>query len=128
MYIDNLVDGVVLAAASDQAVGQIFTLSDGVGVPYSEFFAPYAQLVGRRLITLPAPLAIGVAAVVQRAARLAPGDNEINPGAARYLLRRGTYSNAKARTILGWEPRVGVREGLERTIAWLREEGFARGQ
>lgn len=124
VYIDNLVDGVVLAAGSDAAVGQIFTLSDGVGVPYREFFAPYAQLLGRRLVMLPAPVAIAVAAIVQRAARLAPGDNEINPGAARYLLRRGTYSNAKARSMLGWEPRVSVEEGLERTIAWLRERGF----
>jgi nucleoside-diphosphate-sugar epimerase len=124
VYIDNLVDGVMAAASSQDAVGQVFTLSDGVGVPYREFFAPYAQLVGRRLITLPAPLAIAMAAAVQRAARLAPGDNEINPGSARYLLRRGTYSNAKAQAVLSWRPRVSVREGLERTIAWLREQGF----
>jgi len=26
-----------------------------------------------------------------------------------------------ARRLLGWEPRVGVREGLERTIAYFRE-------
>ena len=94
-------------------------------VPYREFFAPYAQLVGRRLITLPAPVAIGTAAVAQRAARLAPGDNEINPGSARYLLRRGTYSNAKARSTLGWEPRVGIQDGVDRTIAWLRGQGSA---
>ena len=124
VYIDNLVDGVVLAAASPQAIGQIFTLSDGIGVPYREFFAPYAELVGRRLITLPTPVALASAAMIQRVARLAPGDNEINPGSARYLLRTGTYSNAKAREILGWEPRVELHDGLERTIAWLREQGF----
>lgn len=26
----------------------------------------------------------------------------------------------KARTILGWEPKVGLREGMEETIAWFR--------
>jgi nucleoside-diphosphate-sugar epimerase len=124
VYIDNLVDGVVLAGASAASVGQILTLSDGIGVPYREFFAPYAHLVGRPLITLPAPVAIGVAAVAQRVLRLMPGDNEINPGAARYLLRRGTYSNTKARGVLGWEPRVSVQDGLDRTIAWLRLQGF----
>ncbi len=124
VYIDNLVDGVVLAAASPDAVGQIFTLSDGVGVPCKEFFRPHAELVGRRLLTLPTPVAVGAAAVVQRIARLQPGDNDINPGSVRYLLRRGTYSNAKARSVLGWEPRVGVPEGLERTVAWLRAEGY----
>jgi nucleoside-diphosphate-sugar epimerase len=124
VYVDNLVDGVVLAAASPAAVGEIFTLSDGIGVPYREFFAPYAEAVGRRLITLPTPIALGSAAVIQRIARFAPGDNEINPGSARYLLRRGTYSNAKARRVLGWEPQVGVAEGLARTIEWLRAEGY----
>jgi len=124
VYIDNLVDGVVLAASSDDAEGQIFTLSDGIGVPYREFFAPYAELVGRRLLTLPTPVALAAAALIQRAARLRPGDNEVNPAATRYLLRKGTYSNAKARRVLGWEPAVSLEPGLEQRIAWLREQGF----
>jgi len=76
-------------------------------------------------VTPAAGARLGSAAVIQRLARLAPGDNEINPGSARYLLRRGTYSNAKARRVLGWEPKVGVDEGLARTVAWLRAEGYA---
>ena len=127
VYIDNLVDGVVLAAGSDAAVGQVFTLSDGVGVPYREFFAPYAELIGKPLILLPTPVALGAAAIVQRLARFGPGDSEINPGSARYLLRRGTYSAQKARRVLGWEPRIGVTEGLDRTVAWLREQGYGAG-
>ncbi len=124
VYIDNLVDAVVLAAASAAAEGQVFTLSDGVGVPCREFFAPYAELVGRKLITLPTPVAIGAAAVIQQLARCSEGDNDINPASARYMLRTGTYSIDKARRVLGWEPRVGVEEGLGRTVGWLREQGF----
>jgi nucleoside-diphosphate-sugar epimerase len=125
VYIDNLVDGVVLAAASPEAAGQIFTLSDGVGIPYREFFAPYAELVGRRLITTPTPVALAFSAAVRQALRFAPGDNEINPASARYLLRTGTYSIRKARQVLGWEPRVALDEGLAATVSWLREQGFA---
>jgi len=124
VYIDNLVDGVVLAAASPDAVGQVFTLSEGIGVPYKEFFASYADLVGRRLLTVPTSVAMGAAAVIQRAARLTPGDNDINTASARYFLRKGTYSNDKARHVLGWQPSVGLEEGLDRTVGWLREQGF----
>lgn len=124
VYVDNLVDGVVLAAASEEAIGQVFTLSDGVGIANRDFFAPYAELVGRRLRTLPTPLAMAAAAAVQRAARLRPGDNDINPQALRYMLRRGTYSNAKARRVLGWEPRVSLEDGLVRTVDWLHSQGF----
>ena len=124
VYDENLVDGVLLCWRYAQAVGEIFTLSDGIGIPYREFFAPYAELVGRRLLTLPAPVALGAAAVMQRAARFTPGDNDINPGSARYLLRTGTYSIEKARRMLGWEPRVTVPEGLRLTLDWLRSECF----
>lgn len=124
VYVDDLVDGVVLAAASPDAVGQVFTLSDGVGIANRDFFAPYAELVGRRLITLPTPVAMIAARAVHRAARHRLGDNDVNPIALRYMLRRGTYSNAKARRVLGWEPAVGVEEGLVRTVDWLSANGF----
>ena len=122
VYIDNLVEGVVLAAASGDAVGQVFTLSDGVGIPNREFFAPYAELVGRRLVTVPTPVAMAAATVVERAARRRPGDNDVNPVALRYMLRRGTYSNAKARRVLGW----GGGEGATREIARLAGRIAAR--
>ncbi|HWQ13823.1 MAG TPA: UDP-glucuronic acid decarboxylase family protein [Roseiflexaceae bacterium] len=34
----------------------------------------------------------------------------------------------KARTLLGWEPRVSLEEGLERTIPWFREQLRRRGE
>ena len=46
---------------------------------------------------------------VRQALRFAPGDNDINPASLRYMLRRGTYSNAKARELLGWQPRSASR-------------------
>jgi nucleoside-diphosphate-sugar epimerase len=51
--------------------------------------------------------------------------NEVTPAGVRYLaLRRGTYSIAKARELLGWAPAVGLEEGMSRTEAWLREQGL----
>ena len=35
-------------------------------------------------------------------------------------MRRGTYSIGRARAELGYEPAVGVEEGMRRTEAWLR--------
>src|SRR3954453_8477853 len=47
VYVDNLVDGVVLAAESGDAVGEIFTIADGVTVDIGDFFAHYSQMLGK---------------------------------------------------------------------------------
>ncbi|MGQ9561032.1 MAG: NAD-dependent epimerase/dehydratase family protein [Candidatus Oleimicrobiaceae bacterium] len=36
--------------------------------------------------------------------------------------RRSVLSIAKARTVLGWEPEVGLDEGLARTVGWFRAQ------
>jgi nucleoside-diphosphate-sugar epimerase len=37
-------------------------------------------------------------------------------------VRRRWPSVEKARTLLGWEARIGLREGIQQTVAWLREQ------
>jgi nucleoside-diphosphate-sugar epimerase len=39
-----------------------------------------------------------------------------------------SFSNRKAREVLGWEPRIGYAAGLEATLQWLRAEGGAAGE
>src|SRR5207302_4608482 len=47
------------------------------------------------------------------------------PHITRYVVgligRPTLYSTAKARAELGWQPRVGVEEGLRRTLAWYHQ-------
>ena len=38
------------------------------------------------------------------------------------LGRNQSFSNRKARELLGWEPRVGYAAGLEATLDWLKAE------
>ncbi len=111
VYVDDLVDGIVAAASSDAAAGHVLTLSGGIGVPNETFFGAYARHAGRRLVVLPAPLMLAATRAVQR--------GEINAFSTRYLLRRGTYSIAKARELVDWAPRVALEDGLERTLTWL---------
>jgi nucleoside-diphosphate-sugar epimerase len=122
VYIDNLVDGIVAASGSAGA-GGVFTLTDGVGVTTREFFGYYARLLGRRLPVLPTGAAVALASVAALGARAARQETEVNAAAARYLARTGTYAIDRARATLGYDPQVGLAEGMERTAAWLRAEG-----
>ena len=49
--------------------------------------------------------------------------DETGPDAMYMLARKGGYSIAKARELLGYAPQVGFAEGIKRSEAWLREIG-----
>jgi nucleoside-diphosphate-sugar epimerase len=124
VFIDNLVDGIVLAATREAGAGGVFTLTDGTGVTTREFFGHYARLLRRPLPTMPTAPAVRLAAVAAAAARAARQETEVNAAAARYLARTGTYSIARARDVLGYAPAIDLASGMERTAAWLRAEGL----
>jgi nucleoside-diphosphate-sugar epimerase len=51
-------------------------------------------------------------------------DTEMSAGSIDYLAKRGGYSIEKARRVLGYEPKVGLEEGMRRCEEWLRAEGM----
>jgi nucleoside-diphosphate-sugar epimerase len=123
IFIDDLVDGIALAATHQDAAGGVFTLTDGRGVTTAEFFGHHARMLGRRLPTLPTGPSRALASAAALGARVARQETEVNAAAARYLARTGTYSIERARRVLGYAPAVTLDDGMARTEAWLRAEG-----
>jgi nucleoside-diphosphate-sugar epimerase len=126
VYVDDLVEGIIRAAASDKASGQVITLSGGVGVETRAFFDHYSRMLGhRKAPVVPTFVALAGAWATDRVARVRGTANDLTPAGVRYLaLRRGTYGVGKARELLDWSPAVSLDEGMKRTEAWLREQGL----
>ena len=124
VYVDDLVEGIGLAARHPDGAGQVFTLAGAETATTADFFGHYARMLGvRPPRTLPTGVVAAVATVVGPLERRGGRDSETTASAARYLARPGGYSIAKARRVLGYDPRVGLEEGMRRTEAWLRTEG-----
>jgi hypothetical protein len=73
VYVDDVVEGVTLAAAHERAIGQVFTLSGGHDVEARDFWGRYARMLGKgRVPVAPTPVVMFIAAVIDRspAARL----------------------------------------------------------
>ena len=125
VYVDDLVDGVLLAARSGAAGGGVFTISGGIGITCNEFFGNYSRMLGRPAARrVPTPLAMALATIPEAAAWIGGGTTELRRSSVRYMTRSGTYSIEKARRELGFEPAVDLAEGMRRTEAWLREAGL----
>ncbi len=123
-YVDNLADAIVLAGTDPAAVGNGYLVHDGEGGPtLQEVCARIADTLGKRPPTMHVPYAVAhaVAATAQLAWRTmrlrgAPPllTNDVKSFGSQWHI-----SNAKLRK-LGWTPRVGIAEGMDAAIEYLR--------
>jgi nucleoside-diphosphate-sugar epimerase len=125
VYVDDLIDGYVRAAREPSAAGHVITLTGAASIESREFFRHHFEWLGRRgPVGVPTPVALGLAAAGDALYRLRGQPSEANPGAARYLTRRGTISIDKARSLIGYEPSVGIEEGMRLSRAWADGAGL----
>lgn len=126
VYIDNLVDGIILATKHDGAVGEAFIISDGLNLTWKEFFGFYARMMGRgSFLSVPKPLAWLLAMMVEGGAHLTGRCPAFTRSTIRGLtVLRATIMMTKAQEQLGYVPRVSLEEGMRRTEAWLQKEGY----
>lgn len=124
VYIDNFVDGMVLAVSSGGAVGQVLNISDGQGVRCADFFGRMAAMSGGRIRTMPISLAASAAEVLGSLLRRLGHKTDLSAGTMWLLNRPGTYSIEKAEKMLGYQPLVAIDEGMARVQNWLRAEGL----
>lgn len=127
-YIDNFVDAMVLVLATDEARGQVFNVTDGVGVPCSVYFGRLAEMSGGRIVHLPMRVVSPLADVVGSVMRRVGVPTDLSRGTIRLLNRPGTYSIDKARKVLGYEPLVGFDEGMAAVQAWAVAEGLVEAR
>lgn len=96
-YVADAVTANLLAAESEAAVGEVLNVARGDEISINGLFQLVCEVVG-----------------VEIEPRYGPprhGD-----------VRHSRADITKARRLLGYEPQVGLREGLSRTVEWMRGE------
>jgi 2-alkyl-3-oxoalkanoate reductase len=120
VQVDNLADGMLLAAQRDGASGEVYVLADEV-VSWREFADAVADAFSlpRAKRSVPLWLVSALAVVLESLYRALPLKG--TPVLTRYRvsLFNGdlVFSSAKARRELGWQPEVTLREGLRNIYA-----------
>jgi nucleoside-diphosphate-sugar epimerase len=126
VYIDDLVDGFLLAAARPEAVGEAFIIGGETYLPLNELFALVAAKLGVPPPWLHVPIwpVWLLGALVEAACRPFGVEPPLYRRRVDFFKKSRAFSIDKARRLLGYSPRVGLSEGLERTIAWYRQQGL----
>ena len=125
VYIDDLVDGTLLAAHSEIASGQIYILWGEEAVSCRRFFGHHWRWAGRKgnPPSLPSSVALPLARLVQALNHLRGKRDETCPDTIRMFNRGGSFDGSKARDQLGYRPKISLAEGMRRSEQWLRDSG-----
>ena len=134
VYVDNLVDAIMLALRAPEARGETFNVTDGLPVTWKQYTDSLAAGIGAApaRLSLPFGVANGLGQTLEggyRALRRSTGMRApalLSRQSVHILGHDQDFSNDKARAVLGWTPRVGYDEGIATTVAWLRDEYLSR--
>jgi len=126
VYAGVVADAAILAANDPGSRGEAYNITNQGRITQQEFLDLFADAleVPRVRRHVPYRLAYAGGFLLEMQDRLLRRARP--PRVTRYgawLLGRSLeYSTAKARTRLGWQPALGYRESIERTIGWFREQ------
>jgi dTDP-glucose 4,6-dehydratase len=99
-FVANTVDGFVLAASTPAAIGRTINLGSGREISIGDL----AQLIAR---------------LMDKPIRIEGEDARARQDGSE--VERLLADNRLARELLGWEPHVNLKEGLQRTIEWIQQ-------
>jgi nucleoside-diphosphate-sugar epimerase len=126
VHVDDLVEGLLLAAAADGAVDQTVILAGAEILPTFRMVELVAEALGKplRRLTLPLPPLLLAAILCETGCRPFGMSPPWHRRRLDFFVKRLYFSQHKARRVLGYEPRRRFREGAAETAAWYRRQGY----
>lgn len=97
-FVTDIAAGMIMIAESDRAVGEVINLGTGKEITMAELMQKIVASVGKHV------------KLEYDASRARPVKSEV---------MRLCADNTKAKTFLGWEPKVNLDKGLSLTIEWI---------
>ncbi len=123
-YIDDLCEGFVLCATVPQAAGRTYILAGGEVTTLDELVGIAAEVAKvprpkRRLPVWPVWLAGALCEGVCRPLGIEP---PLYRRRVDFFTKSRAFDISRARRELGFNPAIGLREGIGRTLEWYREQ------
>ena len=128
LYVDNLIDAFLAAMEPGRGDGEAYLIADAGHVTIEQLVRAVASALGVPVRIPHLPLAPLVVAgyLSDRLLRPLGIPPPVFPRRVDWFRADRAFRIEKARRELGWEPLVGLEEGLRRTAEWYRSNGYLR--
>lgn len=125
-HIDDLVEGFRLCGEQPAAAGRTYILAGGEYTTLNQLVALIAEVAGVRPPRLHLPVwPFWIAGALCEAISVPIGvEPPIYRRRVDFYTKSRAFDISRARRELGYDPRVGLRYGIDQTLNWYRDHGW----
>ena len=124
-YIDNVVDALLLIEEKDIAIGETYWIADRCLYPTIEIYRTIAKLLEvKELKPKFIPAFVCTMCAVCDSIIQSTGFYIKEIHVAGEMAEDITCSVKKARKELGYEPKIGLEEGMKKSVEWCMRNGI----
>ena len=124
-YIDNCAEAIILSGLRKGIDGQVFNILDD-DLPRSRDFLRLYKKKVRKFLSIPVPYPLWYLFNFfwEKYSKWSKGQLPpvFNRRSCAVYWKGNIYSNTKAKDLLGWKPRVPMREGLEKYFDYIKKK------
>jgi nucleoside-diphosphate-sugar epimerase len=126
VYIDDLVDGILLCGTHPAAAGETFILGGEAWTDLNQLTRTIASILGvpRPLLRAPFGPVYTLAVLCEGVCRPLGIDPPLYRRRVDFFRKNRAFDISKARDVLGYTPQVDLHEGLKRTADWYIQSGL----
>lgn len=126
VYIDDLVEGFILASEEEAAIGQVFIIGGEEKIILDDLLSVIARITGRseskiHIPAFPFQLAGSLCEKICIPLGIEP---PIYRRRVDFFTKSRIFDIGKAKRLLGYAPKFGLQEGLRRTAEWYKKQGL----
>jgi dihydroflavonol-4-reductase len=125
IHADDAAQGLLLAAEKGKP-GEIYLITNRQSEPFDRLRRIISKGLGiwRPPIYVPEWAALGLASAVERSFALVGKQPPVARKNIESTLADRVFSTEKAQREIGFEPKIGVKAGLEQTVQWYMDKGW----
>lgn len=118
VYVDDVIDALQLAERTEGIDGHLFNIVDPAIITHADYVNHCRLRLGRdlKLIRVPTSLFMMLAFAVELLGRVLKRNVPLTRYRVKSLRPLANFDLTAANTKLGWQPRIGVSEGMRRTF------------
>lgn len=122
IQVKDLADAIVLAGQRPEAAGQTLNLSDGLSHTWLDFFTAIAEALHQKIRIIPIPpVLFKLPAIPLDLFSGFFGVNFDPINYVDYVSKDLLFDNAKARTVLNWQPAYSLSEGVAEMVEYYKK-------